>query len=71
MATDMVTSPLTRRGMLIYGGGCGFLTYLIRFYGSFPEGVSLAIILMNLFVPFINRYTGPKRFGQAGREEQR
>lgn len=71
MATDMVTSPLTRRGMLIYGGGCGFLTYLIRFYGSFPEGVSLAIILMNLFVPFINRYTGPKRFGRAGREEKR
>lgn len=65
MATDMATSPLTRKGMIIYGAGCGFLTFLIRFYGSFPEGVSLAIILMNIFVPMINRYTGPKRFGVA------
>jgi len=63
MATDMATSPLTRKGMLIYGAGCGFLTFLIRIYGSFPEGVSLAIILMNIFVPMINRYTGPVRFG--------
>ncbi|MBI9103455.1 MAG: RnfABCDGE type electron transport complex subunit D [Spirochaetales bacterium] len=63
MATDMVTSPLTRKGMLIFGAGCGFLTFLIRIYGSFPEGVSLAIILMNIFVPMINRYTGPSRFG--------
>ena len=63
MATDMVTSPLTAKGMLIFGAGVGFFTFLIRFYGSFPEGVSLAIILMNIFVPLINRYTGPKRFG--------
>ncbi len=63
MATDMVTSPLTRKGMIIFGAGAGFLTFLIRFYGSFPEGVSLAIILMNIFVPMINRYTQPKRFG--------
>lgn len=69
MATDMVTSPLTRRGMLIYGAGAGFLTFLIRFYGSFPEGVSLAIILMNVFVPLINRYTQPKRFGVEATDE--
>ncbi|WP_026294993.1 RnfABCDGE type electron transport complex subunit D [Sediminispirochaeta bajacaliforniensis] len=63
MATDMVTSPLTGKGMIIYGVGIGFLTFLIRFYGSFPEGVSLAIILMNIFVPMINRYNKPHRFG--------
>ena len=63
MATDMVTSPLTRKGMLIYGVGAGLLTFLIRIYGSFPEGVSLAIILMNIFVPMIDQYTKPKRFG--------
>jgi len=57
--------------MLIFGIGAGFFTYLIRFFGSFPEGVSLAIILMNIFVPLINRYTGPKRFGvnSAGKEK--
>ncbi len=63
MATDMVTSPHTRIGMIIYGVGVGFLTFLIRIYGSFPEGVSLAIILMNIFVPMIDQYTKPKRFG--------
>jgi len=63
MATDMVTSPHSRVGMLIYGIGAGFLTFLIRIYGSFPEGVSLAIILMNIFVPMIDQYTKPKRFG--------
>jgi electron transport complex protein RnfD len=63
MATDMVTSPLTSRGMIIFGAGAGFLTFLIRFYGSFPEGVSLAIILMNMFVPLINRVTQPVKFG--------
>ena len=63
MATDMVTSPLTKRGMIVFGAGCGLLTFLIRFYGSFPEGVSLAIILMNVFVPLINRYFQPQRFG--------
>ncbi len=65
MATDMVTSPLTRKGMLIFGTGIGFLTFLIRFYGSFPEGVSLAIILMNIAVPLIDKYSGTERFGVA------
>jgi electron transport complex protein RnfD len=63
MATDMVSSPLTRTGMIIYGAGAGFLTFLIRIYGSFPEGVSLAIIIMNMFVPLINRLTRPVVFG--------
>jgi electron transport complex protein RnfD len=63
MATDMVSSPLTRKGMIIYGVGAGFLTFLIRIYGAFPEGVSLAIIIMNMFVPLINRMTRPVVFG--------
>jgi len=63
MATDMVSSPLTRKGMLIFGVGVGLLTFLIRVYGSYPEGVSLAIIIMNMFVPMINRVTGPVKFG--------
>ena len=63
MATDMVTSPLTPKGQIIFGIGCGFFTFLIRVYGSFPEGVSLAIIIMNTFVAMIDRVTGPKLFG--------
>ncbi|RKX79374.1 MAG: electron transporter RnfD [Spirochaetes bacterium] len=67
MATDMVTSPLTTKGKLIFGAGAGFMTFLIRVYGSFPEGVSLAIIFMNIFVPLINKYTKPVRFGVSPR----
>ena len=63
MATDMVTSPLTAKGMLIFGVGAGILTFLIRFFGGFPEGVSLAIILMNIAVPLIDRVTKPVKFG--------
>ena len=63
MATDMVTSPLSRKGMIIFGVGTGFLTFIIRLYGSFPEGVSLSIILMNITVPLIDKYTKTKRFG--------
>ncbi|MFH1239235.1 MAG: RnfABCDGE type electron transport complex subunit D [bacterium] len=63
MATDMVTTPLTRNGKLIFGAGCGFLTALIRFYGGFPEGVCYAILIMNMFTPWIDRYTMPRRFG--------
>lgn len=65
MATDMVTSPLTRRGQLIYGTGCGLLTMLIRRWGGYPEGVSFAILLMNAVTPLINRYTQPGIFGQS------
>jgi len=63
MATDMVTSPLTARGQLWYGAGAGGLTFLIRFFGGLPEGVSLAIILMNMAVPLINQLTPPAVFG--------
>jgi electron transport complex protein RnfD len=68
MATDMVTSPLTRKGMIIFGVGAGMLTYLIRFFGSLPEGVSLSIIIMNMAVPLIDRYTKPVIFGTTKKE---
>ena len=64
MATDMVTSPMTGKGMLIYGFGIGVLTVLIRVWGSYPEGVSFAILIMNAVVPLINNATKPKRFGE-------
>ncbi len=63
MATDMVTSPVTARGMMIFGCGCGVLTMIIRVWGGYPEGVSFAILLMNAAVPLINRYTRPRVFG--------
>jgi len=65
MATDYVTSPLTKRGMLIYGAAIGFITVAIRLWGAYPEGVSFAILLMNAFTPLINNYTTPKRFGEV------
>ncbi len=67
MATDMVTSPITPLGQLIFGAGCGLLTVIIRLIGGFPEGVSFAILLMNLTVPLIDRYTRPKVFGKAAK----
>ena len=63
MATDMVTSPTTRKGMLIFGAGCGILTMVIRLWGGYPEGVSFSILLMNAVTPLINRYTRPRVFG--------
>ena len=65
MATDMVTTPLTKRGMLIFGIGCGVITMLIRTVktGAYPEGVSFAILIMNAFTPLINRATRNRVFG--------
>ena len=63
MATDYATSPVTARGQIIYGIGCGVLTVLFRYYGIFPEGVTYAILLMNACVWTIDRYTAPRRFG--------
>ena len=63
MATDYVTSPMSFRGMLMYGAGIGFITVVIRVFGSYPEGVSFAILIMNGFVPLMNKYIKPKRFG--------
>ena len=63
MATDYTTSPMTKKGMVIYAVGCGILTVLFRLYTNMPEGVSYAILLMNVAVPLIDRYSKPKRFG--------
>ncbi len=63
MATDMVTSPVTHRGMIAFGVGCGILTCVIRLWGGYPEGVSYSILLMNSTVPLIDRFTRPKVFG--------
>lgn len=63
MATDMVTSPMTHKGQLIFGIGIGVITVLIRNFGAYPEGISFAILIMNAFTPLINTYVKPKRFG--------
>jgi len=63
MATDMVTSPVTYRGMMVFGAGCGAVTIVIRLFGGYPEGVSYSILLMNAATPLIDRYSRPKTFG--------
>lgn len=63
MATDYVTSPMTPCGMIIYGIGIGAITMIIRLWGSYPEGMSFAILIMNSVVPLINKYVKPRRFG--------
>jgi electron transport complex protein RnfD len=63
MATDMVTSPVYPKGMLIFGLGCGIITVVIRLFGGYPEGVAFSILLMNAATPLIDRYTKPKKFG--------
>ncbi len=64
MATDYATSPMSRWGMIIFGVGCGLLTIIIRLFGAYPEGVAFSILIMNAFVPLINRAFKPKRFGE-------
>ncbi|OFY63668.1 MAG: Na+-transporting NADH:ubiquinone oxidoreductase subunit D [Bacteroidetes bacterium RBG_13_43_22] len=64
MATDYVTSPMNPKSMIIYGCGIGILTVIIRVWGAYPEGVSFAILIMNAFVPLMNAYIKPKRFGE-------
>jgi len=64
MATDYVTSPMIPKSMLIYGCGIGIITVLIRVFGAYPEGVSFAILIMNAFVPLMNTYIKPERFGE-------
>lgn len=70
MATDYVTSPTTPWGQIIFGIGCGVITCVIRFWGGYPEGVSFAILLMNVLTPLLDKWTMPKPFGKvkAGRE---
>lgn len=65
--TDPVTSPTTLRGKLIFASGAGLLTYIIRVFGGFPDGVAFAVLLMNICVPLIDAYTQPKVFGKKGK----
>ncbi len=69
MATDYTTSPMTAKGQLIFGVGCGVLTYTIRTWGAFPEGLTYAILLMNLCVPLLDRYFKPTVYGTSKQKE--
>lgn len=64
IATDPVSSPMTKAGMILYAIGIGLITVIIRVYGSYPEGVSFAILIMNAVVPLLNKYIKPRRFGK-------
>lgn len=66
MATDYVTTPITRSGKMIFAFGCGLITVLIRFFGTYPEGVSFSILLMNILSPYIERWTAKKPLGAKG-----
>lgn len=70
MATDYATSPINLKGKIIFGIGCGLITCLIRIFGSYPEGVSFSIIIMNILVPHIERLTTPKPFGTPKKEKK-
>ena len=63
MATDWVTSPMTKPGMLIFGAGCGLITGIIRKWGGYPEGVCYSILIMNMCTPLIDRFIKPRRYG--------
>lgn len=65
MATDYVTSPITKNGQLLFGICCGTIAFIIRRFGGYPEGVSYSILIMNAFVPLIDRYIKPKRYGET------
>ena len=65
MATDYVATPLTAKGQIIFGVGCGVLTAVIRLWGGYPEGVSYAILMMNGATPFIDRYTKNRIYGAS------
>ncbi|MBA1335183.1 MAG: Electron transport complex protein RnfD [Firmicutes bacterium] len=65
MATDMVTTPVTKSGRLVFGIGAGLLVVIIRLYGGYPEGVLFSILLMNTFTPIIDRYTRPRIYGEV------
>ena len=66
MATDFVTTPITRTGKMIFAFGCGLITFLIRFFGNYPEGVSFAILFMNILTPYIEGWTKPRALGKRG-----
>jgi electron transport complex protein RnfD len=65
MATDYVTSPMSRKGMIVYGVGIGVITTVVRLFGAYPEGMSFAILIMNAFTPLINLYVKNKKYGEV------
>ena len=67
MATDYTTSPMSKNGQVLFAVGCGVLTVIIRLYSAYPEGVSFAILIMNAFVPLIDKYARPRFYGQGGK----
>ncbi|MDD5240767.1 MAG: RnfABCDGE type electron transport complex subunit D [Sulfuricella sp.] len=69
IATDYVTSPVSKRGQLVFGAGCGILTWTIRTYAGYPEGMAFAILLMNSLTPIIDQYTRPRAFGRTQKGE--
>jgi len=66
IATDPVSAATSERGRLIYGVGAGVLTYVIRVWGKYPDGVAFAVLIMNMLVPLIDHYTRPRVYGHAG-----
>lgn len=71
MATDYVTTPVTNKGRIIFGIGCGLLTFLIRSFGSYPEGVSFSILLMNILTPYIDKLTQTRPLGAVSPEKKK
>lgn len=67
MVTDMTTTPMSLKGRMVFAGAAGVITALIRLFGGFPEGVSYAILIMNAFVPVIDRHLKPRKFGYGKR----
>jgi electron transport complex protein RnfD len=65
MATDYTTTPITKWGRALFGIGCALITVVIRLWGSYPEGVSFSILLMNILTPYLERWTQPKALGGA------
>ncbi len=70
MATDYVTTPYTKKGQVIFGFGCGVIAAVIRLFGGYPEGVSYAVLLMNVAAPLIDKFTVPKRFGEVKKAKE-
>jgi len=69
MATDYATTPITFKGKIVFGLGCGIITFVIRHFGSYPEGVSFSILLMNILTPYIEQVTRTKIFGAKEAEK--
>ena len=70
MATDYVTSPVTKKGKLIYGTGCGLLLVFLRYFSGYPEGASFAILIMNTVVWYLDMATKPRVYGKSRREKR-